>query len=432
MFARESVLRGSFDKYAETSASKRGTAEVDDAFLQQIEGWREALAHNLALRNPGLTTRELNFAVQRTIDRLIFLRICEDRAIDEPNRLQGLLNGGRIYERLVEVYREADARFNSGLFHFDPTEGLAEPADSFTPGLTIDDKLLKEIIGGLYYPESPYVFSVFPADILGQVYEQFLGKVIRLTPGHQAKVEDKPEVKKAGGVFYTPTYIVDYIVRGTLGKLLEGKTPRQVAGANDGRPLRLVDPACGSGSFLIGAYQYLLDWHRDWYVEHLVPLLGEGKGAAPRGGWRAAAPAPSTRRPALGSRGRCALARVSGSGRRLAADDCRAQAHPAGAHLRRRRRRAGRRGDQDVAAAEGAGGRERRHALGAAQPVSRARAARPGGEHQVRELAGRAGLLRRRADEPAARRRTVPHQRLRLAGGLPAGVRAARSRVLTP
>ena len=67
VFARESVLRGSFDKYAETSAGKRGTTEVDDAFLQQIEGWREALAHNLALRNPGLTTRELNFAVQRTI-----------------------------------------------------------------------------------------------------------------------------------------------------------------------------------------------------------------------------------------------------------------------------------------------------------------------------------------------------------------------------
>jgi len=180
----------------------------------------------------------------------------------------------------VELYREADARFNSGLFHFDSTEDLAEPADSFTPGLAIDDKLLKEIIGGLYYPESPYVFSVFPADILGQVYEQFLGKVIRLTAGHQAKVEDKPEVKKAGGVFYTPTYIVDYIVRGTLGKLLEGKTPRQAAGAVDGRPLRLADPACGSGSFLIGAYQYLLDWHRDWYVEHLVPLLAAGKSAA--------------------------------------------------------------------------------------------------------------------------------------------------------
>src|SRR5450756_2470605 len=94
-----------------------------------------------------------------------------------------------------------------------------------------------------------------------QVYEQFLGKVIRLTPGHRAVVEDKPEVKKAGGVYYTPTYIVDYIVKNTVGRLLEGLAPKQAA------DLRILDPACGSGSFLIGAYQCLLDWHRDWYVE---------------------------------------------------------------------------------------------------------------------------------------------------------------------
>ena len=71
---------------------------------------------------------------------------------------------------------------------------------------------------------------MLPADILGQVYEQFLGKVIRLTAGHRAVVEEKPEVRKAGGVFYTPTYIVDTIVRQTLGKLLAGLTLRQVAG----------------------------------------------------------------------------------------------------------------------------------------------------------------------------------------------------------
>src|SRR5262249_40597498 len=94
-----------------------------------------------------------------------------------------------------------------------------EPPDELTPRLKIDDKVLKEILKGLYYP-SPYVFQKIPPEILGQVYEQFLGKVIRLTPGHLAKVEEKPEVKKAGGVYYTPTYIVDYIVKHTVGRLL--------------------------------------------------------------------------------------------------------------------------------------------------------------------------------------------------------------------
>ncbi len=84
--------------------------------------------------------------------------------------------------------------------------------------------------------------------------------MIQLEDGHTAIVEDKPEVRKAGGVYYTPTYIVDYIVEKTVGKLLEGKRPGPRGGASR---IKIVDPACGSGSFLIGAYTYLLDWHRD-------------------------------------------------------------------------------------------------------------------------------------------------------------------------
>ena len=94
------------------------------------------------------------------------------------------------------------------------------------------------------------------------MYEQFLGKVIRLTAGGQAKVEEKHEVKKAGGVYYTPERVVDFIARNVLDRLLNGKTPKQAA------RIKIVDPACGSGSFLITAYQILLDWHLSWYVEH--------------------------------------------------------------------------------------------------------------------------------------------------------------------
>jgi fido (protein-threonine AMPylation protein)/predicted type IV restriction endonuclease len=260
IFTKEAVLKGSFEKYAVTDR-KRGTATVDAEFLKEIETWRETLAKNLALRNPSLTVHELNFSVQRTIDRLIFLRIAEDRGIEPYAQLQALLNGQQVYSRLRHLYEQADDRYNSGLFHFQSEIGRAEAPDDLTPGLKIDDKTLKDIIGRLYYPNSPYEFSVFPTEILGQVYEQFLGKVIRLTSGHQAKVEEKPEVKKAGGVYYTPAYIVDYIVKQTVGVLCDGKTPKQIA------KLPVLDPACGSGSFLLGAYRYLLIYHRDWYVK---------------------------------------------------------------------------------------------------------------------------------------------------------------------
>ncbi|MCW5554168.1 MAG: N-6 DNA methylase [Verrucomicrobiae bacterium] len=374
-FSREAVLKGAFDKYAESTRAKRGTSQVDDEFLATIEGWRRELAQNLALRNPKLTQRELNFAVQRIIDRIIFLRICEDRGIEDYGRLQALVNGDRIYPRLAKLFEAADDRYNSGLFHFKKEPGRHEAPDELTLELDIDDKLLRGLLRDLYYPESPYEFSVLDADILGQVYEQFLGKVIRLTEGHRAVVDDKPEVKKAGGVYYTPTYIVDYIVRQTVGKLLtdisdhlvssrtapphpdplpqgegtatndlrksnasgsdpardtflplpggEGLSPRprewervaagrvraegekQMFVGEGGRgtlstrsatailnrvaKLRILDPACGSGSFLIGAYQFLLDWHLQFYLAH--DPLRWAKGARPAlvqtgKGWR--------------------------------------------------------------------------------------------------------------------------------------------------
>ncbi len=265
IFSREAILKGSFDKYVESKKAKRGTAEVDSAFLQEIERWRDLLARNIALRNPNLTHRELNFAVQRTIDRIIFLRICEDRGIEFYGKLMALQNGTRIYQRLFQLFRQADDRYNSGLFHFRPEkERPGDSLDNLTPELSIDDRVLKDILRNLYYPDSPYEFSVLPADILGQVYEQFLGKVIRLTPAHHAIVEDKPEVRKAGGIYYTPTYIVDYIVKQTVGRLVEGKKPGPRGAVSK---LKILDPACGSGSFLLGAYQLLLDWHRDEYIK---------------------------------------------------------------------------------------------------------------------------------------------------------------------
>ncbi len=291
-FAKENVWRGSFDRYASSARGKRGTSEVDDVFLREIEGWRDALAHNLALRNPQLSVPDLNYAVQVTIDRIVFLRVAEDRGIEEYGHLQQLVNGANAYPRLTELYRQADQKYNSGLFDF--------VADTLSMKLELDDKPLQSILSGLYFPQSPYEFSVIGAEILGQVYEQFLGKVIRLTPGHRAVVEEKPEVKKAGGVYYTPRYIVDYIVEHTVGELVKGKSPAEIAGGRfpvasnqlsagkrtaraagarklvtgnrqletGNPPLRILDPACGSGSFLLGAYRYLLEHCLNWYSAH--------------------------------------------------------------------------------------------------------------------------------------------------------------------
>lgn len=261
IFSRDALWQGSFDKYAEEDSSKKGTSEVDSEFLKELEVWRELLAKSIASTNKGLNQSELNFAVQRTLDRLLFFRISEDRGLEKTTMLKDLLEEKDVYSKLCKLFIEADDKYNSGLFHFKKENDRPTPPDELSLKLKIDGKVLKQIIEGLYYPQCPYEFSVISVEILGQVYEQFLGKEIVLT-GNKVTIKDKPLVKKAGGVFYTPAYIVNKIVEDTIGAYLRNKKPSQVS------KLRVLDPACGSGSFLIGAYDYILKWHLDWYLKH--------------------------------------------------------------------------------------------------------------------------------------------------------------------
>ncbi len=288
VFSREAVWSGAFDQYA-ASKRKRGTSQVDVEFLKEIEGWRDALARNIALRNKDLSSDDLNTAVQLTIDRVVFLRMAEDRGLEPYEALLKLCERPDIYPRFMrDLCRRADQKYNSGLFHFQKESGVSEDPDRITPKLTVDDKVFKPILESLYFAHgSPYHFGVLPVEILGTVYERFLGKVIRLTAGHQAKVEEKPEVRKAGGVYYTPAYIVEYIVKHTVGEQVEGRSPAQLAGEKDKPPFRVLDMACGSGSFLLGAYQRLLDHCLKWYIEHKPETHKRAVYKDPRNGhWR--------------------------------------------------------------------------------------------------------------------------------------------------
>ena len=265
-FSKEAILKGSFDTYIQENKNKKGTSEVDKELLKLVEGWRTDIAKNIALRNPSLDIYHLNTAVQKIIDRIIFLRIAEDKEMEEYGLLQKITESGTVYQKLQSVFDKANAKYNSGLF---------TPHD-WLRSLTIDDAVLSSIINGLYYPECPYEFSILPVEILGNIYEQFLGKIItfrniggrvssdRTNTRHTAIIEEKPEVKKAGGVYYTPQYIVHYIVENTLGVKIKGQSPDAVA------KLKVVDPACGSGSFLVEAYQQLLNYHLDYYSSEKV------------------------------------------------------------------------------------------------------------------------------------------------------------------
>ncbi|MFF0229129.1 Eco57I restriction-modification methylase domain-containing protein [Micromonospora sp. NPDC005254] len=282
-FSREAVGEGSISSFYGRTVTSRGWQRVDKAFLSELEEWRTLLAGELAALNT-LSPEELNFAVQLTIDRLVFLRVCEDRGLEPYGQLLSDVNEADSYRQLINRFIRADEKYNSGLFHL-RKENRHDTPDTLTPTLAIGADVLRRFVRRLYWPAGPYDFAVLPPDILGQVYEQFLGKVISLA-GRSVTVEDKPEVRKAGGVFYTPTSIVRDIVSAAMGPGLESATPEKLAK----RGFYVCDPSCGSGSFLIEVYQHLLDWHLEHYLANGAERYSRMRPArlerTARGEWR--------------------------------------------------------------------------------------------------------------------------------------------------
>ena len=256
--SRERVEQGSLEALLpRDTKSKRLRIPPDKSFLEDLTIWRTELAKDIHKRNSDFDVRLLNDVVQKLLDRIIFIRIAEDRKIRPERELWEIVAQWReegkrksIMTHLIDLFHEVNNDLNGDIFK----RHACETTD-------VDSNLLAEIIESLYFPKSRYRFDAIGVELLGSIYERYLGSTIRVTP-QRVKVEEKPEVRKAGGVYYTPKYIVDYIVKNTVGKIIEGKTPRQI------EKIKILDPACGSGSFLLGAYQYLIDYHLKYYCEH--------------------------------------------------------------------------------------------------------------------------------------------------------------------
>jgi len=313
LLAYENIAAGSIDKLIDTlpkKATGKGKARqqwlirpdraraLDNDFLNTLDEARRSLASDLIKSNERddlLVDNRLNEATQHILDRLLFLRICEDRDIDTGQRLDSIADTWRknygkeaglrekqhdflvreeppaygafgrinapkdtLWHAVVRHFRALDRRppthvpfFNGNLFK-----------KHFSEELLVSDEWLADFIRDLSPDETAYLFNEIKVEILGTIYERFLGKVVR-PHGRGVVIEEKPEVRKAGGVYYTPRYIVDYIVEQTVGKLVEDKKPA------DTLKLTVLDPACGSGSFLIRAYERLCEHWQRYFVRDL-------------------------------------------------------------------------------------------------------------------------------------------------------------------
>ena len=251
LLSREAVYSGHFDRQFKVTGTRRGAEQFDDFFLGQIRRWRERLAVDIRQNTPDLTSAELTYVVQLFLSRIIFLRICEDRDIERYATLRDL-HGSGSFQALMKELRRADEFYDSGLFRLIDHEKL---------DVRISDTTISTIVGELYYPASPYTFAVVEPEILGEIYEQFLGDLIE-TEGGVVQIVNKPEVRESGGVIPTPRYIAYSIADRTLRPLLAGKGP------SDLTHFTVADICCGSGTFLLAAFEILLDHYLKWYLNN--------------------------------------------------------------------------------------------------------------------------------------------------------------------
>ena len=301
LLARDNVAGGSIDRLIESLPKRplklgKGqfvirpdpTQNFDAKFLNFLDGERRSLASDLIRHNDRADLLEgtrLNEAVQSILDRLLFIRISEARGIDLGTKLQSLLETwkrrqqredsmkeeppanwggaglaapkGSLWYSIVRHIRALDRRppshvpfFNGNLFKL-----------HFSEELVVGDDWLAGFLDKICNEYSSYKFGYVAVEILGTIYERFLGKVVR-PHGRGAVIEEKPEVRKAGGVYYTPFYVVEYIVEQTVGKVLAGKKLEETL------QLRFLDPACGSGSFLLRVFERVCEHWQQWLMDN--------------------------------------------------------------------------------------------------------------------------------------------------------------------
>ncbi|MBI4297040.1 MAG: N-6 DNA methylase [Chloroflexi bacterium] len=278
LLSKEAFASGAFQKEAQAYGAMLPQIPVEKSLFEQLRQWREELFSQI-LQYKYKDTSRLPLAeriradelIQHLLNRLIFIRNAEDRGLEE-NRLRAELHQwrssghkGHLIERLRSIFHDFAQSYDSDLF---PKSN--DPWDE----TFVDDKLLGQIVEGLYDRPGKmagYDFKAIGADVLGSIYEQYLGHVAQVVkersrlnqaqttlPGMERptiRLEEMPQRRKAQGIYYTPRWVVDYIVRQTVGRFLAEHTHDEIL------HMKILDPACGSGSFLIRAYDELLRYH---------------------------------------------------------------------------------------------------------------------------------------------------------------------------
>lgn len=249
LLGKDVVYSGAFETEWKEIETKINQYSIDNLFLNQINEWRKALGAEIYKHEPKIGEQQLNDIVQSYLNRVLFLRVCEDRNLEDYQTLLKFANAND-FKALIKKFEQADKRYNSGLFDQLLKDKIVENISS----------VFWTIIKQLYYPESPYSFSVFSSDILGSIYEIFLSEKLTIENKTIALVKKPENVDR--DIITTPTFIISDILRNTVLVKCQGKTDKEIL------KLKFSDISCGSGAFLLELFQLLNDILIDYYLKN--------------------------------------------------------------------------------------------------------------------------------------------------------------------
>lgn len=249
LLGKEVVYSGAFETEWKEIETKINQYSIDTLFLNQINEWRKALGAEIFKHEPKIDEQQLNDVVQSYLNRVLFLRVCEDRNLEDYQTLLKFANAND-FNSLIKKFEQADKRYNSGLFDQLLKEKIVENISS----------VFWAIIKQLYYPESPYSFSVFSSDILGSIYEIFLSEKLAIENKTISLVKKPENIDR--DIITTPTFIISDILRNTVLVKCQGKTDKEILN------LKFADISCGSGAFLLELFQLLNDLLIDYYLKN--------------------------------------------------------------------------------------------------------------------------------------------------------------------
>ena len=296
LLALENLQAGRIEELWEESQK----AVLDQRFLADLKRWRLLLANGFALRNQKRPLDEIIHASQQLLNRFLMCRMLETNWLIEHNKLARAYSHYEVFhgdftektfaESLREsLFQEIKFKFNTELFEQPllcdtlalDNNGLAmlighEPLSSEVAAACGFEAGQGELLAFRHLYS--YDFSRMSSDVMGAVYERFLAHRLFQKNG-RIVIEDSDELRKKEGIYYTPRYIVDYIVAHTLGEkikpvLAEARTLlgyKNFKGAFDKirelGGIKVLDPAMGSGSFLLGAFDTLIAAYADYNAE---------------------------------------------------------------------------------------------------------------------------------------------------------------------